>query len=97
MDFLKSSVFYPQLGVVDLPENETSNRFGYEVLVSTGTLPGSGTTSHVSVVLEGSNASSGPRYLLDNRHNPFTRGCLTSFLVTTNEPLGVIEWIRFAN
>lgn len=97
MDYLKLSVFYPQLGIVDLPENQASNRFGYEVLVSTGALPGSGTTSRVSVVLEGSKASSGPRYLLDNWHNPFTRGCLTSFLVTTNEPLGVIEWIRFAH
>ena len=85
-----------QLGIVDLPENDPSNRFGYEIIVSTGAMPGSGTTSRVSIALEGSTGNSGPRYLVDSRHSPFKRGDVNSFLVTTNDELGIIDWIRYA-
>ena len=82
---------------MSLPENGKSDQFGYEIIVWTGALPESGTTSRVSITLEGSKANSGPRYLVDGRYPPFARGSTNSFLLTTNEDLGDIHWVRYVD
>ena len=82
---------------MSLPENGKSDQFGYEINVWTGALPESGTTSRVTISLEGSNANSGPRYLVDARDPPFARGSIKSFILTTNEYLGDIHWVRYAD
>lgn len=90
-----SLFYFLQRFLVSLPENEPTDRFGYEVTVSTGLLPNSGTSSRVSIDIEGDKNKSGPRYLVHRRHPIFRTGDLDSFLLTTEQDLGVPEFIRY--
>lgn len=80
--------------MVSLPENEPTDQFGYEVTVCTGLLPNSGTTSRVSIAIEGDAGKSGARYLVHRQYPIFRTGDIDSFLLTTEQDIGVPEHIR---
>ena len=83
-----------QIGIVELPENEKLDMFGYEVTVFTGSLPNCGTTSTVSISIMGVNSHTEARYLLHKNYPIFQQGSIDSFLLTTEKDLGTLEQIR---
>ena len=79
---------------MELPENEKLDKFGYEVTVFTGSLQNCGTTSTVSILIEGVNSYTEARYLLHNRYPIFQLGSIDSFLLTTKMDLGLLDHMR---
>lgn len=91
-----SSTFIMQIGITALPENQPNEKFGYEVMIWTGIRPNSGTTSLVSIDIEGDISKSGPRYLIDGRRKIFKAASINSFLLTTSQTLGNPMLIRYS-
>ena len=82
------------MGITPLPENDPAEKFGYEITVWTGTRPKSDTTSRVSIILEGDNGDTEPRYLVDTYRPTFKRSAVDSFLLTSSISLGDLAAIR---
>ena len=84
-------------GVLSLPDNDPSEKYGYEVTIWTGMRAKSGTSSRVAIVLSGDDADSEARTLSVPNTAVFQRGSIDAFLLTTPKSLGNLGSFRFLN
>lgn len=77
------------------PSNQPSNKYIYEVAVTTGIRRHAGTTANTAIMMYGEAHDSEPYLLTDNvSHSTLQRGTTSSFLLTTKESLGSLLHIR---
>ncbi|XP_071797300.1 polycystin-1-like [Asterias amurensis] len=81
-------------GVCPLADNHPKDSYFYQVTVSTGLGPESGTRSKVSLILSTDDADSGVRLLDDNKRKIFERGSVCHFLMSVARPLGNLSHIK---
>ena len=77
-----------------MEDNEPSDRYKYEILVSTGMSKEAGTTADVCCDLIGLDGESGPRLLKDPIQIRFQRSGMDSFLLTTHQHLGDLTSLK---
>ena len=83
-----------QVGVCPLRDNDPSDPYRYELTLWTGMRRNAGTKSKVSIIVYGDESDSEARALEDTDRNPFQRGSQDTFLLTTPNDLGTIQYIR---
>eukprot|EP00794_Sanderia_malayensis_P003794 gene3794-4317_t len=71
-----------------------SHKYRYDLTITSGHRPGSSTTASVCTILGGSLAESPPFCLSKHQDVSFQRGSTDSFLITTEQDLGKIEYVR---
>ena len=71
-----------------------TDNYYYLISVQTGFGKDCGTTSKVGFVLSGELADSGVRGLCDLRRKPFKSGSICNFIMSVDEPLGPLTFLR---
>ncbi|XP_071814843.1 polycystin family receptor for egg jelly-like isoform X3 [Apostichopus japonicus] len=81
-------------GVTPLPDNDPRDKFMFEVTVFTGFKGKAGTTAKVSINITGDRRETGPRPFLDKKRKVFQQGGVDSFLLSTPESLGELQFLH---
>ena len=88
-----------------MADNNPKNKYMYEILVETGPMASHATTSKIQFILTGEKGDTGVRTFnqpllalftkkLKNKYTPFKKGARDSFLMTTDKPLGDLNYLR---
>ncbi|XP_071105701.1 polycystin-1-like [Haliotis cracherodii] len=83
-----------RLGLTPLKDNDSRDKYYYEVIVVTGMRRNAGTDSKVFLILSGENDETDVRMLGDDKRKVFRRGNVDAFLMTVPEPLGPLNYAR---
>ena len=86
--------FLFQVGLVPVLDNDPSDRYRYEVTVYTARGRNTGTTANVSILIAGEDGQSAVHMLKSTSRMCFLQGSVDSFLITTQECLGGLTFIR---
>ena len=88
-----------------MADNNPKNKYMYEILVETGPMASHATTSKIQFILTGEKGDTGVRTFnqpllalftkkIKNKYTPFKKGARDSFLMTTDKPLGDLNYLR---
>ena len=88
-----------------MADNNPKNKYMYEILVETGPMASHATTSKIQFILTGEKGDTGVRTFnqpllalftkkLKNKYTAFKKGARDSFLMTTDKPLGDLNYLR---
>ena len=86
-----------------LEDNHPSCKYIYEMVVETGPLASHANSSKIEFILTGSQGDTGirtlfnPQNLIFKKHKeyiPFKKGAIDSFILTTDQPLGELNFLR---
>jgi len=80
--------------VIPLPENDSTDKYLYEVTVYTGSMAGAGTSAIVCMTFSGDDDTTQPRIFLSTERQVFQRGGIDCFLMAVPKPLGAPSYIR---
>ena len=89
-------LYFIQVGVAPLPDNDPRDTYMYEIVVYTGFASHSGTSSEVRMVLTGGLDETSPRRLKDTEpgRRKFCRGNVDYFLLSVPQCLGKLKSLR---
>ncbi|CAF1362531.1 unnamed protein product [Adineta ricciae] len=83
-----------RLGVTPLPDNHSSDKYFYQIIVFTGQRKNSGTKSKVQFVLSGDHDESLIRTFADSHRQIFQRGGIDAFIMAVPKSLGLLNYVR---
>ncbi|XP_033100581.1 polycystic kidney disease protein 1-like 2 [Anneissia japonica] len=81
-------------GVTPMCDNDPRHRYKYEITIFTGVRRESGTTAHVSFILNGEKSETGIRVVKDKKRPILQRSNIDSFLMTVPKDLGTLVHLR---
>lgn len=83
-----------RFNIVPLPDNKPEDNYFYELVVLTGSRAESGTKSKVRIIITGEEGETDIRLLNGDLPYAFSRGSVDSFVLSTNKPLGSLNYVR---
>ena len=75
-------------------DNNPNDNYFYEILVETGPLNSHSTTSNINFILSGEDDTTEVRCFTDPNRHIFKSGALDAFLLSTDRPLGELEYMQ---
>ncbi|KAK7111823.1 hypothetical protein V1264_011390 [Littorina saxatilis] len=83
-----------QLGIAPLMDNDSKDKYYYEIVVVTGMRRNAGTDSKVYFILSGEDDETDVREFSDHKRKIFRRGATNGFLMSCPRPLGYLNYAR---
>ncbi|CAL1301078.1 unnamed protein product [Larinioides sclopetarius] len=83
-----------KLGATPLPDNDTQDKYFYEILVQTGYQFNAGTKSKVHFIISGEDDETDVRVLADDQRPILQRGSINCFIMSVPRCLGQLNYLR---